>query len=572
VGRLSRRLFLLTVIALLPATVVLSYNLYSIRVRTEDSVRDEALRLGQLGSLELQRIVSGAENVMIAFSAEPAIYDGDMPDCQNYLMRLGDRLQQFTGIALTDAKGVVICSQHPAAIGVSLADRPYIQDALRTGKFTVGTYAVGRVSKQPVLQLGLPVHGDDGKIVGIVIAPLRIDWLNAKLAEHHVSRGSAFLVTDRAGTIIARIPDPQKYVGTNIRGGAYSKFIAAGAPGTFTAFGLDGVERIIGYFPSTDPNLGLYTGAGLSTDEAYGPIRREFSISLVVTVASILLSILLAWLTSTRLIRRPVGVLVDTIGAWRGGDEAARTGMSERTGELGLVGKAIDDFLQELVSARRATADAEARRELLVHELDHRIKNLLATVQSVAQQTFKETSRPQDAVRIFSRRLNALSEAHALLMRTDGQSANLCDVVAAAVRPFANEEAPQFDISGPSFPLKVKAVLSLSMALHELCTNAVKYGALSVPSGRVTIAWSMEEAADPEQSRFHLAWTEQGGPAVVPPQTFGFGSKMIERVLGYELEAVVETRYTEAGLEFHLTAPLARFRLNRPASGPVLPA
>jgi two-component sensor histidine kinase len=558
---------LLTLIALLPATLLLSYNLYSVRVRTERGVRDEALRLGELGSLELQRIISGAENVMIAFSAEPAIYDHDIPDCQNYLARLGDRLPQFTGIALTDANGVVVCSQHPAAIGVSLADRDYIKEALRTGQFTVGTYTEGRVSKQAVLPLGLPVVDKDGKTIAIVIAPLRIDWLNAKLGEHQGGRGSAFLVIDRIGTIIARIPDPHKFVGTNLTA-TYHRLLSVKTPATFTAVGLDGVDRIIGYYPASDARIGLGVAFGISTDEAYGTIRHTFTISLIITIASVLLSIMLAWLTSTRLIRRPVGVLVDTIRAWRGGDEAARTGMSERRGELGIVGKAIDDFLQELVAARRATADAEARRELLVHELDHRIKNLLATVQSVAQQTFKETAKPQDAVRIFSRRLNALSEAHALLMRTDGQSANLCDVVAAAIRPFANEEAPQFDISGPSFPVKVKAVLSLSMALHELCTNAVKYGALCQPLGRVVITWSMEEGDSPESARFHLAWTEHGGPDVVPPQTFGFGSKMIERVLGYELEAVVETRYPATGLEFRLSAPLARFRLSSSAAAP----
>jgi two-component sensor histidine kinase len=306
---------------------------------------------------------------------------------------------------------------------------------------------------------------------------------------------------------------------------------------------------------------GLLVSAGISTEEAYATIHEAGTIGLALIGASLLLSFVLAGITSAELIRRPVRKLTSTISAWRSGNEAARTSMSETSGELGIVGKAIDDFLSELVAARLAAAAAEEQRELLVHELDHRIKNLLVTVQSVARQTLKSESTGDDTVKVFVKRLNALSEAHGLLMKDDGQSARMRDMVESAIRPFAGDRATQFTVSGPDFQVKVKAVLSISMALHELCTNAVKYGALSTSAGRIAIEWSITSGGDADEEMLRLVWTESGGPPVTVPDKLGFGSKMIERVLGYELEADVSTSYAEGGLIFTLTAPLARVRL-----------
>jgi two-component sensor histidine kinase len=143
-------------------------------------------------------------------------------------------------------------------------------------------------------------------------------------------------------------------------------------------------------------------------------------------------------------------------------------------------------------------------------------------------------------------------------MKDDVQSAGMRDMVESAIRPFVGDRE-QFAVRGPNFPVKAKAVLSLSMALHELCTNAVKYGALGLPAGRISIEWSIHNEGEAKLLR--LVWAESDGPRVDAPTRLGFGSKMIERVLGYELEADVETTYAEAGLVFTLTAPLGRIRL-----------
>lgn len=562
IGKLSRRLFLLTLVALLPAAIVLFYNLYSIRQAKETEIRDEAVRAGQFGALELQRIVSGAENVLIALAASPAIQQFNGSDCTAYLRRVAARLPQFLGIAVADGQGLIVCRPKPGA-STTIGDRPYFKEVLKTRDFVVGEYTVSRISHQAILPLAMPVRDDQGKVAGVIVGALNLDWLGQRLAERKFARNSALTVTDRTGTIIARVPNVEKYLGTKV-GAQYLNLVTADQPGTLRARGRDGIERIFGYYPASSIATGMFISAGISVDDAYGPIRRVSWISLLATLVSLLLSFVLAWLTSRELIRRPVGRLIATIRNWRGGDEAARTGMSESSGEFGVVGKAIDDFLCELVAARQAAMQAQAQRELLVHELDHRIKNLLATVQSLARQTFKDTARPEEAVAGFTRRLAAMSEAHGLLMKDNWQSAGMRDVVLAATLPFTNEAKPQFAIAGPDLELKAKAVLSLSMALHELCTNAVKYGALKGSDGRVEIDWAVDRGDRPEDGVLRFNWVEKGGPAVVAPQKFGFGSKMIERVLGYELEATVETRYAETGVICTLVAPLDRIRAGAP--------
>lgn len=564
IGKLSRRLFLLTLAAIMPAAIVLFYNLYSLRLAKESEIRDEAVRAGQFGALEIQRIVSGAENILIALSAMPVIQQRDENGCEAYLPRVTARLPQFSIIGVADMTGQVFCPKAANGKQITIGDRSYFQRTLRTGNFVVGEYIIGRLTKEEVLPLAMPVRDDQGRVVGVIFGSLRLGWLSQRLSERKFGRNSALTVTDRTGTILARVPYQSKYVGTKIIS-QYLQYVTAPAPTTLRARGRDGIERIFGIYPVDTVADGLFISAGISVDDAYGPIRRITLISALAALFSLLLSFLLAWLTSIELIRRPVGRLIATIKNWRGGDEAARTGMSESSGEFGVVGKAIDDFLCELVAARQAAAQSETQRELLVHELDHRIKNLLATVQSVARQTFKDAARPEDAVAGFVRRLAAMSEAHGLLMKDNWQSAGMRDIVAAATLPFANEVTPQFAITGPDFQVKAKAVLSLSMALHELCTNAVKYGALKSGDGRVDIDWTVDHGDKPENSVFRLNWAEKGGPPVVAPQKFGFGSKMIERVLGYELEAKVETKYAETGVICTLVAPLDRIRASQTA-------
>lgn len=185
---------------------------------------------------------------------------------------------------------------------------------------------------------------------------------------------------------------------------------------------------------------------------------------------------------------------------------------------------------------------AQERQRLLINELNHRVKNTLATVQSIAAHTFKGADRT--AREAFEGRLLALSHAHNQLTRESWAGASLATIVKAAVEPFNGPE--RFHLSGVDALLAPKMVVSLSMALHELATNATKYGALSGPGGQVTIHWNVAEAQG--DRRLSITWAEHGGPAVSPPTVKGFGTRLIERQFAMEFDGKVELDFRPSGL------------------------
>jgi two-component sensor histidine kinase len=175
---------------------------------------------------------------------------------------------------------------------------------------------------------------------------------------------------------------------------------------------------------------------------------------------------------------------------------------------------------------------AQQRQLLLIHELNHRVKNILAMVQAMAAQTLSSAKTPQDARVALEQRLLALAQAHDVLTRESWDSADLADVVAGAVAVHQSDGHERFMIEGPGLRLEPKTAVSLAMALHELATNAVKYGALSADGGWVRIGWTAQPT--PDGVKLRLTWSEHDGPAVTPPSRVGFGSRLIARSLASE--------------------------------------
>ncbi len=195
----------------------------------------------------------------------------------------------------------------------------------------------------------------------------------------------------------------------------------------------------------------------------------------------------------------------------------------------------------------------DEHQRLLVNELNHRVKNTLAIVQSMAVQTLRNGGDTALAAERFEARLHALAQAHDVLTRKFWESAQIEEIVRIAVAP-GEDETGRFDLHGPAVDLDPQRALALSMALHELCTNATKYGALSVPAGRVEIHWTRD--TDGGQARLVLCWEERGGPPVVAPTRRGFGTRLIERGLRHDLRGEVTLTFAPTGVACRITAPL----------------
>ncbi|EKJ94068.1 two component sensor kinase [Bradyrhizobium lupini HPC(L)] len=199
-----------------------------------------------------------------------------------------------------------------------------------------------------------------------------------------------------------------------------------------------------------------------------------------------------------------------------------------------------------------ARKDAERLKSILVNELHHRVKNVLATVTAIARQTLGRDKANHEEVEAFTSRLASLSRAQDLLVHADWQHADLKAVMQQALSPYPVDA---FQIGGPSVPLPPRAVVSLSLALHELATNAAKYGALSAPGGQVSISWQFEPLAD---NRLRIVWEERGGPEVAPPRRRGFGSTLIERLLSAELKGETKFVYEKSGVICVIKAEMSK--------------
>ncbi|WP_442476218.1 sensor histidine kinase [Rhizobium paknamense] len=225
--------------------------------------------------------------------------------------------------------------------------------------------------------------------------------------------------------------------------------------------------------------------------------------------------------------------------------------------DVSLTVSPIYDSLGELIGAAKIARDITDRKEaermqaVLTRELNHRVKNLLATVTAIARQTLGRSPTGRDLSQAFEARLRSLATAHDLLTRANWEQADLSDIVTDVLAPYPSD---RFNISGPKLNLPPKAVVAMTLALHELATNAAKYGALSNATGQITISWTVTQAETP---LLDLAWIEQDGPEVLPPASRGFGSRLIENVLSAELKGEVRLDYPASGVTCRVTAQIA---------------
>lgn len=214
---------------------------------------------------------------------------------------------------------------------------------------------------------------------------------------------------------------------------------------------------------------------------------------------------------------------------------------------LGMIGVNIDiTEREEAATARRL---AEARRELLVAELNHRVKNTLSVVQAIANQTFRASARLERAA--FDGRLQALARSHDLLTKSDWSSVSFRELAATAVQ---GAEEMRVSLDGPHVALQPAQAVAISMVLHELFTNALKYGALSNTDGRLRIAWSVQRD---ERPLLDITWCEEGGPPVEPPKRSGFGSTLV-RLMKTDLGGDVAMQFQPTGLVCSIRARLAQ--------------
>lgn len=535
------KLIAVAVAALVPVVTMLGYNEIVMRQQRNDEVRALAGQAARQASSEVERIVEGLRSLLVAITSMPAVRHLDTAACNEALASLAANVPNIRTIFVLRADGSAVCGSTPMPAGASFADRDYFRHAVASKGFVVGGYTKSRISDAAVLPLAMPLLDGD-TVTAVVVSGIPLDWLQNRITERGVPHGNAVTIADGSGTIVARAPLPEKFVGTVIPV-AFQQLIHADRPGVIEVESQDGTQRVLGYRPIALPSSPLYVSAGFSTTEAFAPINRATITSVFGIGGGALISLILALFIGSRFILVPISRIASVMDKRKAGDAVARTGMRP-TDELHAVGAALDNLLDELDCRRIQNEKAEEERMLLVRELAHRVKNGFALVQAIARQTFARSDPSQ--YKSFSERLIALASTYDLILSKEGSAAQIRQVIGSALR--AHSAAPnRISHDGPDVVLAADLALPLSLILHELATNATKYGSLSVEEGRVTIRWKEEDG------HVILLWQESRGPTVAPSTRRGFGSVLIERAFPAIAQATRNAEFHPDGLIFRLS-------------------
>lgn len=539
---LKKRLFFVATAALLPGLAMLAFNELSYRGEREREVHRLAQEAGQQAASEMERIIEGVDGLLTAVAAIPAVFNQDIAGCREALGAVSSSVNSIRTIFLLDAGGKIICDSSGAPEGLSMQDRSYFRDALTSTGPTIGEYTDSRLSNSPVLPISKAVRNPDGSVKGVLATGIRLGWLGDRLRERGLPPGGAVTIADRKGVILARHPQGERFVGTRIPD-TFLNLVTASGAGTIEVLSQDGETRIIGYLPAGTSPRGLYVSAGLSKAEAFKAVNRASFVGLALVTLGALAAFAAAWFVGNTFIRRPLNRIISVLERWRSGAPRSRTGMKASQGEVESVGQTVDDLLDELERRQEEAEAAQRQSELLMRELSHRVKNTLTIVQAIARQTFGPHV-DKNLSRTFTDRVVALAGTYDILLSSEHAGGDIEAVIATTLRPHQNLAA-RITLEGPSVPLGSQAALALSMVIHELATNAIKYGALSGDAGIVAVSWT---TAGEDPQRLDLLWRERDGPAVVPPASEGFGSKLVRRAFPPQLAPSIELDYSPTGL------------------------
>jgi len=212
--------------------------------------------------------------------------------------------------------------------------------------------------------------------------------------------------------------------------------------------------------------------------------------------------------------------------------------------------------VRDITERRQLEQQLEQQCDLLVSELNHRISNLMSVVQSVIRLTAQHHDTAQSLRDALQERLNAVAERQQLISREGWTSVGLDSLLSAELRPYAAPDGGNLELEGSPQRISAAAATSLGLVLHELATNSAKYGALSSPSGHLSVSWHPDEGA----KTLKIAWDERGGPEVKPPQREGFGTSLVQRVLTFQFGGDVQMAYPPAGFQAHVRLPLSKLR------------
>ena len=405
------RLFLLVLLAVLPAIGIEAYNEFELRSIREGQVHEEALRLARLAKSEMDRFAEGTRQMLAAFAENPAIADGQWDRCNETAARLLPRLTGYADIGVTTPDGNIVCSAVPQSRGINIRASPSFQNLLAADSFAIGTFDAGGPGGTKILPFAEPLRNAAGVKTGIVWATLNLDWLVQHFAGRFQGPDMTVAIVDRDGTTLIRLPDPDKWVGHRLAD-QYAAMLKGLKEGTIETIGMDGVRRIIGYAPLSLEPRGIFVGVGLTKSAVFAGIDKATIRGAILVGLCLFVALLAAWAGGLVFLRRPIESLLRASDRWRRGDYAARSGVAGHRGEIGRLGRAFDEMAGEIEQreGERGRGEDQLRRfnETLENRVAERTAELVDANRRLALES--EERRRAEIALLHAHRLESIGQ------------------------------------------------------------------------------------------------------------------------------------------------------------------
>ena len=474
------------------ATVIVFNNYEQDRQDASQRVVETVRNIRLVLDAEVQRMTGALQVLALTNALRDRDFDRFRRIAQGFLDQYGEG-----GVVLiADREGrQLFSSVTPDVAGAPPRNnREIVEKVFATKSPQYSNLFFGAVKKQMIVTVEVPVLRD-GEVLYVISFSPPIDIFQAIIEKQRLSQDWTISIFDGNGVNLARVPNPQQTVGKRASPSLYAEMFRR-PEAILQTISLEGVPLITTYARSS--LTGWTVAAGIAERSLIGPLWRNLAITSVIG-----------------------GVLL-------------------------LTGFAF--------AVRMATtiARGEMLHDLLVEELNHRVKNTLAILQSIAAQTFRSASKAEREK--FEGRLGALAEAHNLLSREKWQGSELQDVINRVLQPYLLNNAARMRMFGPQVPLSPRVAVVLSMIVHEMATNAAKYGALSNDSGTIALDW--EVITENTGPKLRMIWSEAGGPPVVVPVQRGFGSRLIERSARDQLGGEATVDFLPRGVVYTLVCSL----------------
>ncbi len=534
---LRTQLLVLTLASALPITAFSGILLWRLHDR-ERAQFEERLRLtAQDLAGDIDRQLEAMVVTLRTLATSPALQRNDMAEFHAQA-REAIGAGPFA-ILLVEPSGQQLLNtrvNYGAALSLT-SDLATLSKTIATRRYQVSNLFIGGVSKKPQLNVHMPVVSD-GVVRYVLLLSFEPELIREINQLPDLPKEWVRGVIDGNMRLISRSQEHEKYVNTLM---PESLELRRQSAKVFSATGLTGtpVLRALAPVRNADWVVGATVDQSV-VNAAINEASRALAIAGVLLIGSVAMMALFLSRSLSREIRELAGAAEQL-------DKGARITHVE-----GLVSE-VNEVRRRLAAAAARRLGHEAERDLLMRELSHRVKNSFAVLQSILNATLRTTTDPKAFAENFKGRLHSMAAAQDILTNSDWHSADLEALARGQLAAYSTPGSARIKFSGPKVLLPSDLAVPVALVLHELGTNAAKYGALSTPKGRVTLSWVVAESDDAQDLK--IEWREQGGPHVQAPARQGFGSTLIERGLA---SAKVERHFEPDGVVCRIAVRLHR--------------